>query len=264
MELIAKISKGSRMDQAYIPKNRTGLHIGSYVVIRPLEEKKAAKKLYFRNIKSIEPVKVGIANKIMGIIDKSVDNENIVITGSFLEEGFNFNDVDAVIISNSKPNAKLIEMAIENETGIKAHIMPLDNKTMLRGLSTDPLYQMMLSKCIAKKRFVYKIRSIINYKILDLHLLKSKTLIDNFDLLDGNEKYYLARNMVAISLFLESKKVGKEEVDKKIIEIFSLENIKEIKQNMLDKEKFLRIYKKIYKKTFEKILDGIKHDAKQE
>ena len=36
MEIISRVSKGSKMDQIYIPKNRAGLTIGEYVVITPL------------------------------------------------------------------------------------------------------------------------------------------------------------------------------------------------------------------------------------
>lgn len=265
MELVAKISKGSVMDQVYIPKNRVGFSRGSYVIIKPLEGKKQAEKPYFYNIKRIEPVKLGIISKIMNIVDKFFDDyENIIITGSFLEQGFNFNDIDIIIISQNKSNVGYIENEIKMEMGIKAHIILLSNKTLLEGLAADPLYQMMLSKCIAKKRFIYKIKNKINYKILDLQLLKSKNLIDNFDLLSGDEKYYLARNMIAIYLFFERKKIGKEEVDKKMIGLFGLKNIKEIKQNMLDKEKFLKIYKNIYEKIFDKIMVSIKNGPKQE
>jgi hypothetical protein len=33
MELIAKVSKGSKMDQAYIPKNRSGFSIFTIFII---------------------------------------------------------------------------------------------------------------------------------------------------------------------------------------------------------------------------------------
>ena len=121
---------------------------------------------------------------------------------------------------------------------------------------------MMLSKCVSKKRFIYKKRNKINYKILDLHLLKSKTLIDNFDIIDGNEKYYLTRNLISIFLYIKGKKIGKKIVDNEIKKTFNV-NIKEIKQNMLDKDKFLKKYKSVYKKTFNDIMEGIKNGSKQ-
>ena len=49
MEIISKISKGTKMDQIYIPKNRPGLDIGTYVKIIPIEEK-IIKRPYFYNI----------------------------------------------------------------------------------------------------------------------------------------------------------------------------------------------------------------------
>jgi len=86
MELIAKISKGTKMDQIYIPKNRPGLSAGDYVIIKSLEVQKPAENPYLYNIKSIEPVKLEIVNEIFGIIDKSLDYANIIITGSFIEQ----------------------------------------------------------------------------------------------------------------------------------------------------------------------------------
>ena len=41
MEIIAKISKGSKMDQIYIPRNRESFPAGSFVIIKLLEEKQA-------------------------------------------------------------------------------------------------------------------------------------------------------------------------------------------------------------------------------
>src|SRR3989338_9655760 len=105
MELISKVSKGSKMDQIYIPKNRLGLEIGSHVIIKPFEikERKFSEKLYFYNVKSLEPLKLDIINKIINTIDNYLkDYQNVIITGSFLDEGFNFNDIDIIILSEEK------------------------------------------------------------------------------------------------------------------------------------------------------------------
>lgn len=264
MELIAKVSKGSKMDQVYLPKNRVGFGIGTYAILKPLNTKKLAEKPYFYNIEHIEPVKVEIVNQIIRIIDDIMSNyENVIITGSFLDEGFNFNDIDVIVISEDKLSEGQIKRSIEDKIKIKTHVISLNNKTLIRGLSADPLYQTMLSKCIAKKRFVYRIKREMNYKLLDLHLLKSKLLIDNFDYLDGNEKYYLVRNMAAISLYLQHKRIDKEKVDDEIKRVFNLRNVKEIKQNMLDKNTFIEEYEKVYKDTFNRIMENIKHGAKQ-
>ncbi len=264
MELIGKVSKGSKMDQIYIPKRRDGLRVGDYVVIRLLETQKSIEKPYFYGIKSIEPVKLRIASDAFKELDKKIEKyDNLIITGSFLDKGFSFKDIDILIISGKKIDAASLKNSIEGTTGIRAHIILLNNKTLIDGLSTDPLYQTMLSRCISKRRIIYKIKRKIDYKILDLGLLKSKTLIDNFDDLNGNEKYYLTRNMISIMLYVRLKNVNQEKIDNKIKDIFNLKDINEIKENMLDKNKFLKKYRETYKKTFNLIMESIKHGPKQ-
>jgi len=262
MELIRKISKGSKMDQIYIPKLRTNLPIGTYVIIKPIPLSKTQTKLLFHNILSIEPSKLQIINQIFNIINNEIQNENIIITGSFLESGFNFNDIDILLITNNKPSLNQLQKTIQNQIQIKPHIITLDNKTLLKGISTDPLYELMLSKYISKKRFIYNIKRKINYKILDLHLLKSKSLITNFDILTGNEKYYFLRNTVAISQFLNNKKITTETIDKEIKKTFNIK-IQDIKNNIIKKNSFLKKYKRFHNSLLNKILKEIKREGGQ-
>ena len=266
MVIMARVSRGTKMDQIYIPKNREGLSIGSYVLISLLEEEKKEhdefSKLYFYNIKSLEPVKLSIINKIIRIIDKNIKkSENIIITGSFLDKGFNFNDIDILII-DGKTDEHFLAQILEKKLGIKAHIIKISKKEIIQGLATDPLYQAMLNECIAKKRFVYRIKRKIDYKILDLHLLKSKSLIDNFDILNGREKYYLVRNVVAIYLFVKRKRISKDSLDKEIKSIWGT-NTDKIKDNMLDKGDFIKRYRVFYEKVFDLIMGGAGNGAKQ-
>lgn len=262
MELIARISKGSKMDQVYIPKNRAGMNTGDYVIILPLEkrtEEKLIFKPYFYNLKNMEPIKMQIIERIFSIITKEANAENIIITGSFLEPGFKFNDIDILIINEEKINAEALKEKIENSLGIKAHLISLNAKTLLTGISTDPLYTLMLSKCVSKNRLIFKVKRKINYKLLDLHLLKSKTLPDNFDILNGDEKYYLTLNMVSILLFIQNKKLSKENVNKDIEKLLSI-SIKELKENLINKQDFIKKYRTVYTKTFNLIMESIKDE----
>jgi len=265
MEIIGKVSKGSKMDQIYIPKNRAGLAIGDYVVVKPLEGKKPIEKFYFYGIKGVEPIKLGIIKDIMRIIEKNIESYgNLIVTGSFLDEGFHFNDLDLIFVAENEIKTNIVKKEIKEKTGIQAHILTLNNKSLVRGLEVDPLYQMMLSRCIVSNRLVFKAKHRVDYKLLDLHLLKSKTLIDNFDFLSGNEKYDLVRNMLAIWLYMNGKKVNKEIVDREIKKSLGLNDINKLKQNMVDKKIFLKKYKLMYDKVFAKILRGIESGAKQE
>ena len=265
MEIIARVSRGSKMDQIYIPKQRAILNIGEYAVIKPLySQKKKIKsdKIYFYGTKELVAIKLSIIKELVGIIEKHVKADNIIITGSFLHKGSDFNDIDILIVSERPIKTSSIEKEINEKLGIKIHMIILSNSSLIKGLETDPLYNTMLSCCVARKRLTPVKKQKINYKLLDMHLLKSRTLIDNFDILDGNEKYDLIRNLIAIYLFLKEK-VTIEKIHKKILSLFKLNSISEIKRNIIDKKSFLNKFKKIYKETHNKILEGIKNESKQ-
>ncbi len=266
VKLIGRISKGSRMDQVYLPKSRLGLAVGEYVTVQPLEKepKKGSKtKRYLYGINYLEPVKLEIAEKVFSLLERKIGQyENIIITGSFLEKGFSFNDLDILLISEEKANIWWLTRELEKLTGIKIHLIQLSRADLIKGLARDPLYQLMLSQCLARKRMIYRINHVIDYKLLDLQLLQSKLLPENFDALGGKEKYYLTRNLAAIRTYLRGGNVKKEEIERLIMEQFLLSDISLIKENMISKQSFLAEYKKLYDQTFRLILGGIKNAAK--
>ena len=80
--------------------------------------------------------------------------------------------------------------------------------------------------------------------------------------MSGNEKYNLVRNAIAISLYLNSKKISREAVDNEIKKRFGLKDINVLKNNLIVKKSFLKEYKLMYDKLFAKILLGIKNGSK--
>ncbi len=269
IKLIGRISKGSRMDQVYLPKSRLGLAVGEYVIVQPLERepgegnKKNRTGRYFYGIKHLEPVKLEIAEKVFSLLERKIGRyENIIITGSFLDKGFSFNDLDILLVSEEKANLEWLKRELEKLTGIKIHLIQLSRADLIEGLTRDPLYQLMLSQCLARKRMIYRINHVMDYKLLDLQLLQSKLLPENFDALGGKEKYYLTRNLAAVRAYLQTGNTKKEEVETLIKRQFLLSDISRIKENLLSKKEFLTEYKKLYNQTFKLILGGIKNAAK--
>ena len=245
--LTGKISKGTLMDQVYLPKERPmGFELGAPVVIKPLVEEEEIKFVYY-NIDRLESVKVIIMQKIFSELNFT---DNIIITGSFLEKGFQFNDIDVILIGDKKIDAKKIEQHLKKLFDLKLHLIALDYSALLKGLETDPLYQNMLSKCVAKKKLIFRYENKINYKLLDLHLLKSKPLIENFDYLTGKQKYHMARNLITIFLFLNN------------IKRLLKEDSVNLKQNIIiNKNLFLKKYRSLYNNILKRILEGIKNGS---
>ena len=256
-ELIARVSRGTAMDQIYIPKNRPyGFEIGNYVVIEPALRKSEVTQFYY-NTGKIAPIK---SNIIQELFRHVANAENVIITGSFLENGFMFEDLDVVIVNGSCPSLKNF---MKENFGLEVHIIEISYVALRLGLNTDPLFQMMLSRFVAKEKVLFKIRPKLNYKLLDLHLLKSKPLIYNFDLLTGPEKYKLVRNAVAIKNFIKGNKITNKTIDNAIEHIFGKGQINSLKNNILSKETFIKKYKELYEETFNQIIEGIQHDTKQ-
>lgn len=252
--LTGKISKGTLMDQVYIPKKRPlGFELGAPVLIKPLEEEEI-KPVYY-NIDKLESVKVIIVQKILAELNFA---DNMIITGSFLEKGFQFNDIDIILINKNVIDSKKVEQRLNKLFDLRFHILILSYNILLKGLETDPLYQAMLSRYISKKKIIFRYKNKINYKLLDLHLLKSKIFVADFDYLTGKQKYNMARNLIAIFLFLNNKKISNEIIDIAIKNLLK-EEASNIKENIIDKPIFLKEYKKLYNKLFKIILKGIKN-----
>jgi len=262
MAIIAKISKGTLMDQIYIPKNRIGFDVGSYVRISPAVAE-PIERFFFHNIRSLEKLKLKVIDDVFSEIEKIVVvYDNIIVTGSFLEKGFNFEDIDIIVLTDKKINSAIVELELSKKTGIKPHLIFLSNKEFLKGVTNIPAYEMMLAKCITKRRLVYRIERKLDHRILDLELLKSENLPLNFDSLNGKEKYNLTRNLIAISLFMKNEKLTKEAVDGEISRIFKIKP-DTIKANMLQKKSFSEIFRKIYRKTYNEVLNLIPNGSKQ-
>ena len=253
--LVGKVSKGTLMDQVYIPKERPiGFELGAPVLIKPLGEEEKIKPVFY-NVNNLEPIKVMIIHNILNELSIW---DNVILTGSFLESGFQFNDVDIILIDNKKADIKKLKENLNKIFGLRSHIIVLSYNTLIKGLESDPLYQAMLSNYVAKKKIIFRFKNKINYKLLDLHLLKSKPLIENFDYLSGSQKYDMARNMVGINLFLNNKKISKESIDQNIKSLLKETSVN-IKENIINKSVFLKEYWKLYGELFSRILKGIKN-----
>lgn len=257
VRIISRISKGTVMDQIYLPKSRPiGFAAGDFVEIIPASKKKS--DFYTYRAPSLGAIKSQIKDEIF---DYFSSLDNIIITGSFLEEGFRFNDLDVILIGVSRPKPEW-KAYFKDKFGVEIHFICLSRKSLQKGLKTDPLFQLMLSRYLARKREFFRFKNEFNYQQLDLHLLKSKILIDNFDVLTGKEKYRLVRNMVAIKLFLQEAKLSTESVDTEIKGLFGKDAVYQLKENLLEKKAFLKRYKRIYYQIFNQIMQGIKHGSK--
>lgn len=265
MELIRKISMGSRMNQIYIPKEKIGFNAGAYVVIKPIATSEITGRLFSYGSLHLSSLKTKIAEQIFRIILRVAEVENIFIVGSFLEEGYNFNDIDIIIIAGKRDIDKnKISAEIEEDIGVQAHLIVCDYPTLARGINSDPLFELMMSRYISIKRWITKKIRTFDYKKLDLQLFKSRALDKNFDYLTGKQKYDFIRNLIALKLFIEGERLTYHNLDNEVKKSFSIKK-GEILNNMIaDRKALIKIYNSIFKSLEKTILKGIEHESKQE
>lgn len=261
--LVSKISKGSRMDQIYIPKERVpGFETGTAVLIEPVLEKVMQKpQPYHYNSRHLEPIKIAVIEKIFEHFEGMAEVDNVLVAGSFLEEGFGFEDVDTIVLTEKRIDDAAVNAHFKATVGIDIHLICLPLKQLLKGIGSDPLFQMLISKFVAKKRLVMPKSRTINYRLLDLQLLESGALIDGFDFLNGREKYKMVRNAVAIACFLENKPLNASSVDNEIELYFGEGSAKKIRENSIEAE-FRSKYALFHKKLLKRIFEGVKNESK--
>ncbi|MBI2139933.1 hypothetical protein HYU14_03345 [Candidatus Woesearchaeota archaeon] len=263
MELIARVSTGSRMDQIYIAKQRDGFPIGSYVLIKPLETvAKENIKLFPHNIAQVEPVKLYIIKSLAQSI-KSRHEGEVIVFGSFLNPGFRFNDVDVILLSSTEGAYGTIGKKLEEETGLKIHLTMLSEPSLLKGIATDPLFALLMNNHIATKRMMFDAKRDLNFKLLDLHLQKSKMFIENFEMMAGSEKLKMVRNLAAIEYFMKGKKFPKQGTDALIDHTFSKGTALRLRDNTLLKEEIKKRYRQVFDSAQKEILKGISDGAQQ-
>jgi len=254
MEIVARISKGSKMDQVYIPKNRIGFSIGNYVILKPIGGEKQSDRLFYYGVKDIGSLKLGIIQQVIGIIDKHYASYgNVIFTGSFLDEGFQFNDIDIIVVSE-KNQEKITEKEIKEKLGIEAHAIPFNKISFREALEIDPIWRLMLSRCVAKNRLAPLPKKRLKYRYLDAQMIRSKMLADNFDNLTGRERYKLMRNLMVIYLFINNKKLSAVNIEKEIKAKFRV-SISDIERNLID-DGFFKRYNEFYDQLEEEVIDN--------
>lgn len=262
--LIKKISKGARFNQIYLQKNEgIGFEPGKSVVISPLENIIAKEPSIFEYNVKLESLKREIVRLVFKIVDSHGHYDNIIITGSFLEEGFNFEDIDILIINPVNMEKDKLKDSIEQNIGVNPHLILIDSESFNKGLKRDPLFRLMIDRYVSIKRAIFRKDRELNYKLLDIYLLKNKNLIEGYDLFSIKQRKKLLRDFISIKLFSENKEVTIKSIEKEINTLFGRDIIESLFYygNNEEKHKFIAKLKKEFNKLERNILKNVTKQA---
>lgn len=247
------------MDQIYLPRQREGFPVGSFVEISPVIPVQKVESLAFYNTQNIEPIKLHMIKEMFRIIEEHNNVENVIVAGSFFNEGFHFNDIDVIVISDKDIDQKMIQARLEETLGGKFQVVELSKKEFQDALLQEPMMDCMVQKCVSRESFVVPSTKQMNWKSLDLSLLSSELLIENFPFLSTNERYKQVRNLIAIYNFIENKRMSS--VDDSIDALFGKGISVALRNGTLELKDFRKKYKQVYQKLQKIIFAGFKDDS---
>src|SRR3989338_6612550 len=163
LQLISKVSKGTKMDQIYLTKNRAGMQPGSYVIVQEVPTLQPSVHPVLYGVSRIEPIKMRVIQEIFTLLEKMMPPHTCIIGGSFLNKGFNFEDIDMFIIAENILSAKYLGSTMHDKFGIAMHIVPLTPQEYEAARKAEPLLNLALSKCVSSKRLPRGNKRVIRY-----------------------------------------------------------------------------------------------------
>lgn len=215
MKFTHVVSKGSRYNQIYIPKEfGKNFDIGDSVEVRLI--KKGNKIHYSKKVK-LSRFKRKLIGEIFSFLLKYKEIKQIFIFGSFLVKNIEYNDIDIMIIVEKESeylDRKIYEGLVE-EFNLKFHVISVEREKLIRSLKIDPMSRSMLSLFVSNKGFEMPREREIDKNHIKYLLMFPEDLLKTP--LDNALVYYNAlRKLITIEGFLSGKDEDIIQINKKI------------------------------------------------
>jgi len=204
-----KVSKGSRFNQIYIPKEMENLiEVGDLVQIRLLKKQT---EIYYKNQKKLSDFKEYLIKNIFSNLHKFSEIKSIFITGSFLYKEI-YNDIDIILIVNNEKThlEESIQSLLTEKFNQKFHILLFNEEKLNTLIEKDPLIRTMLNNYISDRKINLSNKRIIDERHIRFLLMMPEDLLE----LEMSSKIFYdnLKRLIAIERFLKNKKLDRETI----------------------------------------------------
>ncbi len=261
VKFVHKISRGSRFNQIYIPKeNEKEFEPGDIVEVRLL--KKDFKIYYSKNLKELTEFKEKLVKEVFEFLTAYKEIKQIFIFGSFLTRKIDYNDIDILILTDSDDNfGEIIYNNLINKFNLKFHLISFNEKKLKELLKICPLTRSILYFYVSNKKFEVPKETRIDKKhIKFLLMMPEDSLKVN---LDGIEYYNSLRKIYTIEGFLIGKEIPPNRIDLQLEGIIDKRKLDLLKKNEIVDENIIKEVKDIIKNKLEIIYRRIDHGEKK-
>ena len=240
-----KVSKGSRFNQVYIPREST-IEVGDLVQVTLLKKHTI---LNYKNLLKLNDFKEYIIKGIFSSLQEFTDIKSVFIVGSFLFETIDYNDID-IIITTDKENKEFekdIDRLLTNKFNQKFHILSFSEEKLKTLIEKDPLTRAMFNSYISNSEINLSYKRIIDEKHIKFLLMMPEDLLELR--LPSRVFYDNLRRLITITQFLQNNPLDRNIILKKTKDILSMDLFSKIKNNEEINDNEIRILRKIIKEN---------------
>jgi len=223
-----KVSKGSKFNQIYIPKEMERIvEVGDLVQIKLLEKHK---ELYYKNQKKLPDFKEYLIKNIFSDLQRFNEIKTIFVVGSFLYETI-YNDIDIIIIidKEKKVSEKNIENLLIKTFNQKFHVLLFSEEKLRTLIEKDPLTRIMFNNYVSNKKIDFDYKKKIDEKHIMFLLMMPEDLLELR--LPSKIFYNNLRRLITIEEFLKNKNLERQDLLNKIKKEINIKLLDKIKNN---------------------------------
>ena len=261
-KFLHKVSKGSRFNQIYIPKEKEKeFEVGDTVEVRLI--KKDSKLNYSEHLSKLSEFKENLIKQIFSFLSKYKEIKQVFIFGSFLTKKLDYKDIDILVLvdKESKVFDERMYEAITDKFNLNIHIISGQVDKMNETLRICPLSRGMLYHNISNKKFSLPKETSINENHLKYLLMMPQDLLRvRFPL--GRVYYDSLRKIITIEYFLNNDEIAPDKIDLKLINLISHEKLMILKENHNVESYLLKEVRKIIKDKLSIIYGLLKNGEK--
>jgi len=261
LKFVHKISKGSKFNQIYIPKNKEKeFGPGDIVEIRLL--KKEFEIYYSKNLKELSEFKERLIKGIFEFLMSYKEIKQIFIFGSFLTKKIDYNDIDVLILTEKNNNVDdIIYGNLINKFNLKFHLISFNEEKLGELLKICPLTRSIFYYYISNKEFKVPKEAKIDKKHIKFLLMMPEDLLKVN--LDEIEYYNALRKIYAVENFLIGKEVPPDKIDVQLEKVIDKKKLDLLKKNEIVDKCIIKEVKNIIKNKLEKIYRRINYGEKK-
>ncbi|MBU0628529.1 MAG: hypothetical protein KKC75_05025 [Nanoarchaeota archaeon] len=251
-----RISKGSRFNQIYIPKEmEKSLGVGDLVEVRLLQK---SFQIYYKNQQKLSEFKEYLITGIFSALIPFTEIKSVFIVGSFLDE-IAYNDIDLVIISEKEDLEKGIETLLAEKFSQKFHIIALSEEKLNSLMEKDPLTCSMLTSYASNRKAGLNYKRTIDKAHIEFLLMMPEDLLELN--LPSKSFYDGIRRLITIENFLKNEKIDRKIINNQVEKAITNKLFDKIKsKGIITQEETVHLRKIIKEKLTEikRLLDGQK------